>query len=456
MKLTIEKMVYGGAGLGRSEHKAVFVPFTLPGEVVEAELERDKGAFVEARLLRVDAPSVERAVPACSHFSHCGGCQYQHARYASQVAMKRAILAEQLERCGLVGLPEIATHTAAPLGYRNRVRLHVDAATHGVGYYERASHTLLAVEVCPIASPLLQRGLKALQQVAPAQQLGKWVAAVELFADGEDAAMMLSAVLASGSTATGRALELLCAALAERVPELVGGVLFPAVASERERRIGREVKGKKPGRRQGVERAQDSAQAGPVASWRAAEMTYKVGGHGLRVSAGAFFQGNRFLVEKLQRLATEDETGDATGETAWDLYAGVGLFATALAERFAAVTAVEGSPISAQDLRDNLPKGRHRVRATSTLAFLEEQVAAQARPDAVVLDPPRAGLGQEAAALLARVRSRSITYVSCDPASLGRDLRILADAGYTISQLHLVDMFPQTFHLETVARLQLR
>lgn len=467
MRLTIEKGVYGGAGLARSGQRAVFVPFTLPGESVEAEIAREKGTFAEAALIRVDQPSADRAVPACAYFSHCGGCHYQHAVYAAQVAMKRGILAESLERSGLLGLPEIEAHTAEPLGYRNRVRLHVDAATHAIGYYERGSHRLLAVEGCPIASPLLQKGLHALQQVSEGNRLGRWVDAAELFVDGEDSSLMLTVVLDKASTATGRALERLCASLVERVPELVGGVLFPAAPGRAAVRSGaRQVAGngaaasKQKGRRPSSANLYEAEPGAPVASWGAPAMRYRVGEHGLRVSAGAFFQGNRFLVETLERLATEG----MAGQTAWDLYAGVGLFARALAERFERVTAVEGSPISSQDLRANLADGKHTVRATSTLAFLEAQVAAlampeanpAARPDAIVLDPPRAGLGQRAAELLGQVHSQSITYVSCDPATLGRDLRVLVDAGYTISHLHLVDLFPQTFHLETVARLELR
>ncbi len=193
----------------------------------------------------------------------------------------------------------------------------------------------------------------------------------------------------------------------------------------------------------------DAAEGREIARWGDPALTYRVAGQPYRVSTGAFFQGNRFLVDTLVRLAADGEPG----ALAWDLFAGVGLFARALATQFNAVVAVEGAPASQADLRHNLPAGSCRAVRSSTFDFLRGY-SGQA-PDRIVLDPPRAGLGPEATTRLARVHSRNITYVSCDPATLARDLAILVHAGYTITALDLVDMFPQTFHLETVAKLHL-
>ena len=149
--------------------------------------------------------------------------------------------------------------------------------------------------------------------------------------------------------------------------------------------------------------------------------------------------------------------GEHSGGLAWDLYAGVGLFSAALATKFDQVVAVESAPSAVRDLRHNLRGGRNRVVASSTLDFLRRaHTAIAAAPDLVILDPPRAGLGKEAAAQLAAIRPAHITYVSCDPATLSRDLKSLLDSGYHLRAMRMVRLFPQTFHLESVAKLSLQ
>jgi 23S rRNA (uracil1939-C5)-methyltransferase len=440
MKLTIEKAVYGGAGLARNEGKVVFVPGALPGEQVEAEAARQTASFAEATLLRVLTPSADRVEAPCPHYGVCGGCQYQHAAYPAQVRMKQGILAEALERAGLKELPSIAALTAEPWEYRSRIRLHIAPHTHAVGYLERGSHRLLPIDVCPIAAPLLQQTLRALQSIAVNNALGDWCAEAELFTNHDSSALLLSLDGRPGRHAAQPQLDRLCAALAERIPQLSGAVYSYAEAAP-------------PARRGRARRAAPRTSASTVRPlrWGADALTYVAAGFSYRVRAGAFFQANRFLVDTLAKAALED-AGEI--EYAWDLFAGVGLFAKGLAARGAHVTAVEGAPVSAGDLRENLHG--QTVVESSTLSFLQSAAAQRNRPDVVLLDPPRAGLGAEATAALARVRSQTITYVSCDPATLGRDLAALVQTGYTLTRLSLIDLFPQTFHLEAVATLRLR
>jgi 23S rRNA (uracil1939-C5)-methyltransferase len=188
------------------------------------------------------------------------------------------------------------------------------------------------------------------------------------------------------------------------------------------------------------------AQAGEGA------LTYRVGARRYRVGLGSFFQVNRFLVEPLVELVT----GGARGNTAWDLYAGVGLFSAALTEGFGEVVAVESGGAAVRDLRENLRGTRHRVVSAETADFLRRAVGQrQAVPDLVVVDPPRAGLGREVTTLLGKLRARNVTYVSCDPATLSRDVAALLESGYRLAKMHLVDLFPQTFHLESVTHLTL-
>ncbi len=164
LKLRIEKAIYGGAGLARAEGKAVFVPFALPGELVEAAIAEENKGYATAELVEVLEPSANRRAAPCPYFGACGGCHYQHADYAAQVEMKRAILREALERARVREIPEIEAVTGEPFGYRNRVRLHVEKNPFHLCYKRRNSHVNLPVEACPIAAPVLEELIGALNR----------------------------------------------------------------------------------------------------------------------------------------------------------------------------------------------------------------------------------------------------------------------------------------------------
>jgi 23S rRNA (uracil1939-C5)-methyltransferase len=161
---------------------------------------------------------------------------------------------------------------------------------------------------------------------------------------------------------------------------------------------------------------------------------------------------NRFLIEELVELVTAERRGTL----AWDLYAGVGLFSRRLAEHFGEVVAVEAGEPAAKDLQTMLAKmgPQHRAVKATVVEFLRDEVLQRERPELIVMDPPRAGLGAEVTTLLARMAVAEMVYISCDPVTLGRDLRAMVDSGYRIETMHLVDLFPQTFHLETVTVLR--
>ena len=165
------------------------------------------------------------------------------------------------------------------------------------------------------------------------------------------------------------------------------------------------------------------------------------------MSAGSFFQTNRYLTDELVQIVTEGRSG----RTALDLYAGVGLYSSVLDREFERVIAVESSPTSCADLIYNSPVNVKAVRST-TEHYLKKY-AAKLRPDLVIVDPPRRGLGENVVRGLVALGAPRITYVSCDPATLGRDLRGLIGAGYQVEQAHLIDLFPQTYHLENVFQL---
>ena len=427
MKLRIEKPVYGGAGLARNEGKAIFAPFTLPGELVEICITGDHGSYANAELETILEASPHRTQPPCPYFGECGGCHYQHATYSQQVEIKVQILRETLERARLSDIPDITPLYAEPLGYRNRIRLHIDRTTSKLSYKKRASHENFPVDVCPIAAPVLQDTFRSLQAASQSLELGQAFAEIELFTNSLQDQVLLTLRSSGTPQSASQKLSGLWPELQSQIPNLTGAAVFSSESGKQQNRLLAEVS----------ERS----------------LNYSVASHTYRVSIGSFFQVNRFLLDPLLDVVANA----SPGRLAWDLYAGVGLFSAALAANFEQVVAVESAPSSVQDLRHNLQGKQHRVVASSTLDFLRRAGRSKEKtPDLVVVDPPRAGIGKEVTNLLAAIRPANITYVSCDPATLSRDLKSLLDSGYHLNSMRMVDLFPQTFHLESVAALSLK
>ncbi len=428
MKLTVEKMIYGGDGLARlpadeqGRGKAVFVPFVLPGEQIEATLRSDKRGFAQGKMEKLLAASAQRADARCPYFQRCGGCQYQHTNYEHQLQIKAEILKENLRRVGKVDLEaEIHVHPSPAWHYRNRTRLKIKTKpAFALGYYKFASHELLPVEECPISSPAINAAIVKLWELGRAGKVPGEVEEIELFADAEDAQLQ-GAVYCVGAEAAP--MERFLAGLQASIPEISGAVAFRV-----------------------IKKAAFADEMKVIADTGSSSLTYRVASAVFRVSAGSFFQTNRFLTDKLVDLVT----GGRSGKLALDLYAGVGLFSSHLAKSFTQVIAVEASPISHTDLRYNSEPNVKAVRST-TEQYLTK--AKSTRPDYVVVDPPRSGMGEKIVRQLADLSAPQIAYVSCDPATLARDLQVLLAAGYRIEQAHFIDLFPQTFHLESVFHL---
>ena len=351
----------------------------------------------------------------------CGGCHYQHTDYQHQLEIKAAILKENLRRIAKLELEtKLIVHPSPPWNYRNRTRFKIKTEPEfSLGYYKFNSHELQAVEKCPISSPLLNQAISDLWRAGRTGQITSATEEIELFADANDTQLLLELFCVPEiSDAAGKEMA---EALHRALPQAVGVVAF--------------------------KRAATPAEPKPIAVSGTSELQYKTERGTYRVSAGAFFQVNRHLINEL----TEIVTAESTGQMALDLYAGGGLFAVPLARSFAQVIAVESSQTSQSDLAYNSPVNVRTVRATVEQYL--KGTPAKLSPDLVVLDPPRSGLGESVVRGLAALRAPRITYVSCDPATLARDLGGLLKAGYRVEQAHLVDLFPQTFHLETVLHL---
>jgi 23S rRNA (uracil1939-C5)-methyltransferase len=427
IEIKIEKLIYGGEGLAHHSGATVFVPFVLPGERVRAAPVEEKKKFIRARAEKLLEPSPARIPPRCPHYEVCGGCHYQHIPCEAQLNHKSEILRETLRRIGRIEWPgAITTHASPPWNYRNRAQWKVrpleadstdgEKTKLGIGYFRAASTALCAVEDCSIISPLLLKTLLALREALAAGALPRQLREIEAFANAADSKLLLTATFAGFPSRIAEVAETFRAL----VPE-IESLLLHDPSHER-----MELSG--PG-----------------------FITYEAGGIGYRVGHFSFFQVNRFLAEELAREVVDRED---PGKLALDLFAGVGLFSAPLAKRFDHVIAVEANPAAARDLEANTAGIRAvEVRTSEVERYLDR---CKERPDLVLLDPPRAGMEPTALAKLAQLSLGRITYVSCEPPTLARDLAVLREKGYEISEVHLFDLFPQTFHMESVVRLRRR
>lgn len=436
MELKIEKWIYGGDGLARmapeetGRGKAVFVPFVLPGETIDADIIEERPGFARAKLAEINQPSAARVEPPCPYFYRCGGCQYQHADYARQLEWKRDILLETLQRTAKVKLDHVHIHSAEPYQYRNRTRLKVrPGPDFAIGYHRFGTNELLPVSDCPISSPLIRKAIAAVCKVGKVDTtLG--LREMQFFADHADAKLLVE--FYTEREIAPQSLQSLAEALRAALPAIVGVVVFSSTANtEDEHRAPIAL----------------SKRAGSGGAYGDSSLEYVTTAGTFRVSAGSFFQTNRFLIDELVKTAIPD----AHGTTALDLYAGTGLFSIPLAKKFDRVIAVEASPFSFADLQHNAPPNVNAVQAT-TEQYLEK-FGRKSKLDFVLVDPPRSGMGEHTSQMLGQMGVPHITYVSCDPATLARDLRVLTSAGYRIETAHLVDLFPQTSHMETVLQL---
>jgi len=425
--ISIEKLVYGGDGLAHADGNTVFVPYVLPGEQVRATAKSKRKKLVWAKLLEVTSASAQREGARCPHFQTCGGCHYQHIPAAEQLRLKKEILLETLSRLGgIQWAGAIHQHSAEPYGYRNRAQWAVrNANPRAIGYFLPESSVIVPIDECPVLSPLLAKTFGRLQELARSNRLPEKALEIEAFVDSADSKLALNVAFERFPESAAK----LAATFREALPELDSLLL----ADEGKDKF--ELTG--PG-----------------------FLFHEAGGFRYRVSHLSFFQVNRFLVEDLLRTVV----AGAKGEAALDLYAGVGFFTLPLTKAFKRVVSVDANLAATRDLHVNAESAginviSHNEHAEEFLGKTSE------KPDFVVLDPPRSGLGAEAAAKLAALGAAEIVYLSCDPSTLARDLAVLTGSKtitqsastttrYEIVDMHLFDLFPQTYHIETLVRLR--
>jgi 23S rRNA (uracil1939-C5)-methyltransferase len=424
VELDIEKAVYRGLGLARHEGQVVFVPRAIPGDRVRARVESVTPGYVRALTETVLRGSAERRTSPCPLFTRCGGCAYQDVTYPEQLRLKEAILRESLSRAGVRWEGEIPLRASPEEGWRTRATLHIEEAQGALrlGLHEEGSHRVVDLEACLQLSPDMNRAARALHAALDERRSdARRIHDVEL-AESTDGAQRV--VCLETDLAPPQAIGL--ARLADAVPGLTG---LSAMAAD-----GR-------GRRFLSLRGDPHVEA-------------QVRGLRLRSHVRSFFQAHRFLLED---LVGEVVGLTPRGGTALDLYAGVGLFALALAEQADEVLGAELNPVAVEDARANIEASQRknvRVRQGDVREALASWPASAG--ERIVLDPPRTGAGAPVVKAVAERRPEAVVYVSCDPPTLGRDLAAFARHGYAPDTVRAFDLFPDTFHLETVVRLTAR
>lgn len=404
IQVKVTDMAHGGDALARHQGKVLFVPYALPGEELLVELVDEKATYGRARLTEVVTPSPQRVEPRCPHFGTCGGCHWQHIAYETQLRFREEILRSQLKRIGHLAdvLVRPTLDMTNPWNYRNRVQLHLDE--HGqLGFLAAREHRVVPIRECHIMHPLLYEVFSALDIDFPE----------------------LEAVSIRAGVTTGEQL-LILETTGHTAPALEADLPVSCVLL-----------------------LEDGT---PVTYLGDSHISENVAGRCLRISATSFFQVNTAQLEHLVKTV-QQYLGPQGNEVLLDVYCGVGVLGLSLAEAVRTVIGIDESEAAISDARFNsqeLDNVRYvQGSAEGILPSLDEAA------DMVILDPPRQGCHKRVLRALLDLAPAKIVYVSCDPATLARDLGRLVQGGYELMEIQPLDMFPQTCHIEAVALLHL-
>ncbi|GJQ34948.1 MAG: 23S rRNA (uracil-5-)-methyltransferase RumA [Anaerolineaceae bacterium] len=408
--ITLEKLTYGGEAMGRlPDGRAVFVPFGLPGETVRIQLTQEKQNFARGEILEILQSSQDRIQPKCKHFSQCGGCHYQHLPYEKQLLAKADILRDQLQRIGKIENPPVQTTVPSPnqWNYRNHIQFHL-TDDGKLGFINAKGNATLPIEECHLPE-----------------------STINAFRNNLQFESRLNLERVSLRSGTDDDLMLILESETEETPELEIEADISIVHIYEDH---------------------------PVVIAGSNALTIQVLGKDFRVSAPSFFQVNTPMAEKMvQHLITNLQLPITNNQstTLLDLYCGVGLFSKFFADKYAKVIGIESAPSSCEDFAINLDEfdniELYEGAAEEILPALVGHAFSVTDPIHIILDPPRAGLDKHALDAILQINPHVIAYVSCDPSTLARDAARLIKGGYTLQQVTPFDLFPQTYHIESIS-----
>ena len=399
LPLKIQSLVYGGYGLSRmTDGKAVFVPFVLPGETIEARILEEKKGHVLAEPVNIIEPHPQRVLPRCQHFGKCGGCHYQHISYELQLLYKKAILIEQLQRIAGIETPIINKIIPSGLewGYRNAMQFNLSASGK-LCFSDFSRNSPFEVLECHLPMPEINLFWPQIDF-----EEGSRIERVEIRQNQSGDLLMII----HGSD--------------EELPEMKTEAPISIVHL---------------GKTDHVVMAGDDF------------LVMRIKEKDFKVSAGAFFQTNLDVAKDLVDIVIE-AVDHSKCRSVMDIYCGGGLFSAFLADRVDQIIGIESSSAACEDFAFNLDEydniSLYQGKAENILSLINE------KPDCVIVDPPRSGLKRKTTQLLIDISPQLLIYISCDPSTLARDVKYLIESGYRLESTVLVDMFPQTFHIETV------
>jgi len=426
--LRIERMIPGGKGLAFYQGRAVFIPHVVPGDLVLVREFWDRGSYLQALNIEILEPSPDRMPPPCPFFGDCGGCDFQQMTYSRQLQSKQEILLDALRRIGKINLSpdRVTVIPSPPLNYRNRIQLKMTPKPlpPAWGFYTAGSHRVCEINDCLLVTKSLWEAARwMIELLHKVPEVQGELDEMEVL-EGDDHQYLGNLILKGRP----QRYDFIAEALKQQLEKSPAG--------------------------QGWTISLTSPSGGYDCVWGNGYIWKTVGEFLYRVSHGTFFQINETLLPKLQERVLQG----CSGRRALDLFCGVGFFTLPLSRCFESVEAVEVNPGATLDLKANLKKNRVtncQALNVDLTDFLRRGLSSpHLELDLLLTDPPRTGLPPRTVQRIAELKVRRLIYVSCDPSTLARDLAVLVNANYEIVSLELLDLFPQTHHLEGVVRLE--
>ncbi len=441
IELNIEGISHDGSGVGRLDGFTVFVPGTAPGDAVTAGVISVQKNHARALPVSVIHPAPSRVIPPCEHYDRCGGCQLQHIDYTEQLRLKETVVRDALKRIGGVNaevLPVLGM--IEPWYYRNKAQVPVgsDGSKVKAGFYEKRSHKIVDMDTCLIQHAANNRAVKTTRLAL--QELN-----IPIY-DEEKHTGVIRHILTKASFSTDE-IVIILVTNGRHLPEK--DQLIQIMRTEIEGLTG-IVQNINPDRGNVIVGKED------ILLWGKPYLTEKLGKYTFRISPQSFFQVNPLQTEVLYDLIAE--YAELTGEeTVFDLYCGIGTIALYLSQSTKNVVGIESVKSAVEDAQKNAEINmihNAEFHAGTVEQVMPALIEKGYQPDVVIIDPPRKGCDKTLLDSILQAAPARIIYVSCNPATLARDLKHLTAENYTIQTIQPLDMFPHTSHVETVALLK--